>query len=236
MYRNLNAVAIIPARGGSKRIPRKNIRLFCGHPIIWYSITAARESGCFREVMVSTDDEEIANIAKEMGAKVPFIRSKKNSDDYSMTADVLEEVLIEYEKLGQTFDFFCCIYPTAPFVSKDRLRQACEMLMSSGADSVLPIVRFSYPIWRSLKIENGRIKMWWPENYNKRSQDLPPVFHDAGQFYVMKTESLFKQKQLYAQNSIGIEIPESETQDIDNAEDWKLSEMKYKLLNQAKQS
>ncbi|HOW35809.1 MAG TPA: pseudaminic acid cytidylyltransferase [Candidatus Omnitrophota bacterium] len=231
MSEKYNAVAIITARGGSKRIPRKNIRMFCGHPIIWYSIQAALDSGCFGEIMVSTDDNEIANIAKEMGAKVPFMRSKKNSDDDSTTVDVLEEVLTEYKKKGKIFDFFCCLYPTAPFVSGGRLREGCEALVSSKADSVLPIVRFSYPVWRGLKVEDGRIKMWWPENYNKKSQDLPPVFHDAGQFYVMRTESLLKQKQLYAQNSIGLEIPESQCQDIDSDEDWKLAEMKYQLLN-----
>ena len=231
---NDNAVAIIPARGGSKRIPRKNIRPFCGHPIIWYSITAAIDSGCFREVMVSTDDEEIADIAKGMGARVPFMRSKRNSDDYSTTADVLEEVLLEYRKMGQAFDFFCCLYPTAPFISKQRLQQSCELLKSSGADSVLPIVRYSYPIWRSLKIEDGSVKMWWPENYNKRSQDLPPAYHDAGQFYIMLSESLLQQKKLYAQHSIGIEIPEIESQDIDNDMDWKLAEIKYQLFKQGR--
>ena len=234
MAHDYNAIAIIPARGGSKRIPRKNIRSFCGHPIIGYSIAAARESGCFREVMVSTDDPEIALLAKKMGASVPFLRSEKNSDDYSMTAEVLEEVLMEYQKMGQVFDFLCCLYPTAPFASKDRLIQGCETMLSSGADSVLPIIRYSYPIWRSLKVEDGKIKMLWPENYNKRSQDLPPVFHDAGQFYVMRTESLIREKKLYTPNSVGIEISELEGQDIDNEDDWKLAEIKYQLLKKDK--
>jgi N-acylneuraminate cytidylyltransferase len=229
-----NAVAIIPARGGSKRIPRKNIRPFCGHPIIWYSIKAALDSGCFGEVMVSTDDQEIADIAKGMGASVPFMRSKENSNDYSSTADVLEEVLLKYRKLGKDYNFFCCLYPTAPFVSKDRLRQGFELLKSSGADSVLPIVRYSYPIWRSLKVEDGSIKMWWPENYNKRSQDLPPAFHDVGQFYFMRSESLMQQKKLFAEHSIGIEITELESQDIDNDMDWKVAEIKYQMINQGK--
>jgi len=221
-------LAIIPARGGSKRIPRKNIKMFCGKPIIDYSIKAALQSTCFDEVIVSTEDSEIAAISKSCGASIPFLRSKQNSDDYSQTADVIEEVLLQYKKLGRSFDFFCCIYPTAPFVTSEKLRKSYELLKTSDADGVIPVVRFSYPIQRALKIEDDRIKMMWPENYNKRSNDLSPTYHDCGQFYWMRTKSFLEQKRLFAQKSIPFEIPEIEAQDIDNEEDWRLAEVKYK--------
>jgi pseudaminic acid cytidylyltransferase len=223
-------IAIITARGGSKRIPRKNIKLFSGYPIIKYSIEAAINSACFDEVMVSTDDKEIADIAASFGAKIPFYRSAKTSDDYSTTADVLEEVILEYKKAGQEFDSLCCIYPTAPFVTADKLAKAMGLLMESGADCVLPIVRFSYPIQRSLKIEAGMAKMIWPENYLARSQDLMPAYHDCGQFYCMKTTSLLAQMKLFAEHTVPIEMPELEVQDIDNEEDWKIAEIKYNFL------
>jgi N-acylneuraminate cytidylyltransferase len=226
----MSSVAIITARGGSKRIPRKNVRDFCGQPIISYSIRAALESGCFQEVMVSTDDDEIAAIAKRFGASVPFMRSKKNSDDFSSTTDVLEEVILEYRKRAREFDSLCCIYPTAPLVSAQRLKQAHDAFVLSGADTVFSIVRFGYPVWRGFKIENGYAKMIWPENYDKRSQDLPPAYHDAGQFYFIRSNSLLKTKTIFTDRTLGIEIPESEAQDIDTEEDWKIAELKFRLL------
>jgi|ERR1043165_2187618 N-acylneuraminate cytidylyltransferase len=225
-----NKVAIITARGGSKRIPRKNIKPFLGHPIIKYSIDAALQSGCFDEVMVSTDDKEIADIALSLGAKVPFSRSAKTSDDYATTCDVLEEVILEYRKLGKDFDYLCCIYPTAPFVTGEKIKKGMQLLQERGADCVLPIVRFSYPIQRSLKIEDGKTMMIWPENYLARSQDLMPAYHDCGQFYCMKTESMLKQMRLFAEFTIPLETPEMEVQDIDNEEDWKIAEIKYGFL------
>lgn len=224
------SVAIITARGGSKRIPRKNIKNFCGQPIIKYSIDAALKAGCFDEVMVSTDDEEIAEIARKFGAKVPFVRSQKNSDDYSTTADVIKEVILEYQKLGQDYKYLCCIYPTAPFVTSNLLSNSIKKLIETDADCVLPIVKYSYPIQRSLKIENGKAVMNWPENYLKRSQDLEPIYHDSGQFYSMKSSSLLEQMVLFAKNTIPVIIPETEVQDIDNEEDWKIAEIKYKML------
>jgi len=223
-------IAIITARGGSKRIPRKNIKTFLGQPIIKYSIEAALQSGCFDEVMVSTDDREIADVAKRFGAKVPFYRSPESSTDHAMTAPVLEEVIGEYAKRGTHFEYLCCIYPTAPFITAEKLKKAVAMLKESGADCVLPVTRFSYPIQRALKIENNRAAMIWPENYNVRSQDLPPAFHDCGQFYCMKTRSLLEQKRLFAEYTVPLEIPESEVQDIDNEEDWKVAEMKFRYL------
>lgn len=224
------SIAIIIARGGSKRIPHKNIRSFCGHPIIKYSISAALEADHFDEVMVSTDDKEIAEISRSFGAKVPFMRSEVNSNDHAMTTDVIKEVILEYEKLGKYYKYLCCIYPTAPFISHDILKESMGLLKITGADCVLPVTRYGYPIQRSLKIENGRATMLWPENYLKRSQDLASVYHDCGQFYCMKTSSLLEQMKLFAEYTIPIIIPESEAQDIDNEEDWKIAEIKYKLI------
>ena len=147
-------IAIITARGGSKRIPRKNIKDFCGQPIIKYSIDAAKKSGCFDEIMVSTDDQEIVAIVKKFGANVPFLRSQKTSSDFASTEEVIEEVVLEYQKIGQNFDYLCCIYPTAPFISSKKIKEAYELILKTGVDSVLPIVKFSYPIQRALKIEN----------------------------------------------------------------------------------
>lgn len=224
-------IAIITARGGSKRIPRKNIKLFNGIPIIKYSIDAAIQSGIFDEVMVSTDDQEIADIAIKYGAKVPFLRSQVNSDDFSTTADVIEEVVaVYYEKFGIEFDYLCCIYPTAPFISGARLIEASNILIEKNADCVLPVVKYGYPIQRSLKFENGLAKMNWPENYLSRSQDLEPIYHDCGQFYFMKTSSLLNQKKLFADITVPIEISELEVQDIDNEIDWKLAELKFQIL------
>lgn len=225
-----STVCIITARGGSKRIPRKNIKEFLGFPIIKYSIEAALGSGCFDEVMVSTDDEEIATVARSLGAQVPFMRSAENANDFAGTAEVISEVVMEYRKRGKAFESLCCIYPTAPFVNAEKLRQAMFMLRETGADCVLPVVAFSYPIQRSLKIENGRVMMLWPENYAKRSQDLTPAYHDCGQFYCMKSTSLLEQMKLFAEHTIPMIMPESEVQDIDNEEDWKIAEMKYRVF------
>lgn len=230
MFNNKRAVAIITARGGSKRIPRKNIRPFLGQPIIKYSIEAALKAGCFDEVLVSTDDKEIAEVAVTCGAAFPFMRSAKNSDDHSTTADVIEEVLQEYAKRENIFDYACCIYPTAPFVTSEKINKAMELLYETNADSVIPIVRFSFPIQRALKIENGRLLMMWPENTNTRSQDLAPAYHDCGQFYCVGVKSFLETKKLWAPFTLSIEMPESEVQDIDNEEDWKIAELKYSLF------
>ena len=225
------SLGIITARGGSKRIPRKNIKHFLGHPIIKYSIDAAVNSGCFDVIMVSTDDREIAAIAEQFGAVVPFYRSEATSDDLASTPDVIEEVLAEYEKGGNRFRYCCCIYPTAPFVTPDRLKYGLHILRSAEADAVMPVVRFSYPIQRALKIDDERLSMIWPENLLARSQDLAPAYHDAGQFYWFKVDSFMKQKRLFMDYTIPIETPESEVQDIDNEDDWKMAEMKYRILN-----
>ena len=226
----IRQIAIITARGGSKRIPRKNIKNFLGKPIIAYSITAALDAGCFDEVMVSTDDHEIAEVARELGANVPFFRSAKMADDFATTADVLTEVLNEYLVRGEAFDHACCIYPTAPFVTPERLKHACDVLTKSGADTVLPVVRFSFPIQRALTIENNRLKELWPEHANTRSQDLAPTYHDSGQFYFFQVTRFLESKDLFSNNTVPIVLPESEVQDIDTVEDWKIAEIKYQIL------
>ena len=224
-------LAIIPARGGSKRIPKKCIKLFCGQPIIKYSVDVALQSDCFNEVMVSTDDLEFANIAKQYGAKIPFLRSPKTSDDIYTIGDAIEEVLLEYKKIGREFKYFCCILSTAPFISSKRILQGLQTLIQSGADSVIPVVKFSYPIQRALKIETGKLKMFWPENYDLRSQDAESSYHDVGQFYWMKVDSFLEQKVLFAKHSVSLIIPEIEVQDIDTFSDWEIAELKYKILH-----
>ncbi|MBP3278070.1 MAG: pseudaminic acid cytidylyltransferase [Butyrivibrio sp.] len=226
----MKTLAMITARGGSKRIPRKNIKEFNGKPIIAYSIEAALKSGAFDEVMVSTDDEEIADIARKYGASVPFFRSEKTSNDYATTVDVIDEVVREYHSRGKDFDVFACIYPTAPFITADKLKEAVDKLSASDADSLIPVVRFSYPPQRAMEIRDGRLVFRQPENLSKRSQDLEPHYHDAGQFYVVKTESFLKNKGIMVGQILPMELSELEVQDIDNEVDWKLAEMKYKLL------
>jgi pseudaminic acid cytidylyltransferase len=227
----MRALAIIPARGGSKRIPRKNIKPFLGKPIISYSIRAAIDCGLFDEVMVSTDDEEIAQIAIKNGATVPFMRSKKNADDFATTSDVLIEVIEFYRLNNIHFDYACCLYPTAPLISPTKLNEAFEKLTATTFDAVFPVIRFSYPILRSLKMTDGKVQLNWPEYINHRSQDLPPAFHDSGQFYWIKVNTFLKTKNIISDNCGGIEISEMEAQDIDNEMDWKLAELKYQLAN-----
>jgi pseudaminic acid cytidylyltransferase len=227
----MTRLAIIPARGGSKRIPRKNIRNFFGKPIIAYSIEIAHRSGLFDEVMVSTDDEEIGKVAKSYGASVPFMRSARNADDFATTMDVLKEVEADYKtKLNRSFDYICCIYPTAPLIKKERLIAGLNTLFENNLDAVFPIVPFSYPIWRGLEIVDDKIKMLWPDFLNSRSQDLKKAYHDAGQWYWYRPEKI--DKTLFTENASSIILDEMEVQDIDTLSDWLLAEMKYKFLNE----
>lgn len=223
-------IAVITARGGSKRIPKKNIKEFCGKPILIYSIEAALDAGIFDEIMVSTDSEEIARIAKEAGAAVPFLRSEETAGDFATTADVLLEVLDAYETRGQHYDTLCCIYPTAPFVTGEKLRLATMLLEEKGVDSVVPVVRYSFPPQRAFVIRNGLTVMKYPEHARSRSQDLEPYFHDCGQFYCMDTERFMKKKQIFTDCTLSIEMPETQVQDIDNETDWELAELKYKRM------
>jgi pseudaminic acid cytidylyltransferase len=224
-------IAIIPARGGSKRIPGKNIRSFHGRPILAYSIEAALHSNLFTEVMVSTDSKEIANIALEFGATVPFMRSSTNADDHATTADVLLEVLETYNQQGEDFNLLCCIYPTAVFVTPEKLRASLKKLEDLGVDSTLPIVQFGYPVQRGLRlIENSRIEYVAPENRFTRSQDLEPIYHDAGQFYWLRVAHFQSEKDLILEKNTPFEVSELEVQDIDQEVDWLLAEIKYSLM------
>ncbi len=222
-------LCIIPARGGSKRIPRKNVKPFLGKPMLAYSIETAYKSGLFDEVMVSTDDEEIADVAMQYNAKVPFMRSSETANDFATTADVLKEVLLNYNKMGKEFDNFCCFYATAPLVQCKDIISAYERLLKSDFTIVYPVVQFSYPIWRCLDLaEDGAMTRHWPEYEKSRSQDLSKEYHDTGTFYWYKTrEWLTGIKRLG-----GIEVCETIVQDIDTETDWKLAELKYKLLYQ----
>ena len=226
----MKKVAIITARGGSKRIPGKNIKEFCGKPILAYSIEAALHSGMFDRVMVSTDDEKIAAVARQYGAEVPFYRSAETSNDFATTNDVLHEVLEEYEKRGEHFELGCCIYPTAPFVTADKLKSAVSMLLDSDADTLIPVVGFSYPPQRAMIIEGERLVFEYPEYLDSRSQDLQPHYHDVGQFYVFRTEAFARNRKLMVGNILPLVVSEMEVQDIDNETDWQIAEIKYKVM------
>lgn len=230
----MSSIAIITARGGSKRIPKKNIKYFCGKPIIAYSIEAALSSEIFDKVMVSTDDKEIAEIAIKYGAEVPFFRSAETSDDYATTYDVINEVLLEYKNAGNEFDYACCIYPTAPFVTGEKLNKAFEIITEQNFSTVLPIVKFSYPPQRAFIIRENSVQYQYPENISKRSQDLEAIYHDCGQFYFINVHDFNQEKKLIMKNCHGIVMSETEVQDIDSISDWELAELKYKLMNNNK--
>lgn len=227
----MSNVTIIPARGGSKRIPGKNIRPFLGRPILAYAIETAQKSGLFDEVMVSTDDAEIADVARQYGASVPFLRTPETANDFATTGEVLQEVLGHYEQQGQIFDYVCCLYPTAPFVTPDLIKQAFSLLTDRNFDTVYPIQPFSFPIQRAISLRNQQVNWFQPEHALTRSQDLEPAYHDAGQFYVFKVASFLAKKLLITDNSGGIIISELDAHDIDNETDWKLAEMKLRLKN-----
>lgn len=228
----MKTVAIITARGGSKRIPKKNIKPFCGRPIITYSICAALQSGVFDTVMVSTEDAEIAAIAKAAGASVPFLRSAKTADDFATTADVLKEVLEAYAAKGENYTHACCIYPTAPFVTPEKLQRGMELLQKAEADTVLPVVAFSFPPQRGLHITAGRVMPVDPQAMQMRSQDLVPVYHDCGQFYCLDTVRFLQTGKIIGTYTLPLVMEETEVQDIDNLTDWKLAEMKFKIMQE----
>jgi len=229
-----NNICIIPARGGSKRIPRKNIKEFLGKPIIEYSIQAALKSNLFDMVLVSTDDEEIANVSKNIGAEVPFLRSNENSNDFATTIDVLKEVVNKLGASNQIFESICCLYPTAPFVSSKKLIESFECFRTNNYDSLLPIMRFNYPIQRSLKLTpDGKTSYQYSEFHQTRSQDLEEYYHDSGQFYWLKP-TVLTEPSIITLNTGSIILSELEGQDIDNEVDWKLAELKYELLQSIK--
>lgn len=228
----MKRLAIITARGGSKRIPKKNIKEFCGKPIIYYAIRAALEAEIFDEVMVSTDSNEIKEIALKYGAKVPFMRSEKNSDDYATTEDVIMEVLNEYKnRYNNEFENVCCIYPTAPFIDGEILKKACKVMEQKNPSVVIPIVQFSYPPQRCFIMdEKGYARFKYPQYVRTRSQDLEKQYHDAGQFYIYNVKKLFEKKGIIEDDFAPIILPEISVQDIDTLEDWRIAELKYELL------
>ncbi len=223
-------LAIITARGGSKRIPKKNIKEFCGKPMLAYTIEAALESDIFDEVMVSTDSDEIAEVARQYGAAVPFMRSEATSNDFATTADVLLEVLDRYAREGKTFEQFACLYPTAPFLTGERLKDAWEVFLASGAATLIPVVKFSFPPQRGLVIREGRAVFNTPEFAMCRSQDLEPIYHDCGQFYFLKTADFSEKKVVAGNDTAPYIMPEELVQDIDDQSDWNIAEMKYKIM------
>ena len=223
-----SAIAIITARGGSKRIPRKNIKPFMGRPMIAYAIEAAVSSGLFSEVMVSTDDGEIASIARECGASVPFMRSEATASDHATTFDVLAEVVGEYGRLGRQFDVVCCIYPCVPFLTGATLRNACAKI--ENANAVVPVCRYPVPIEWAMRIDDGMLKPDNPAAQSIRSQDIVPKYYDAGMFYFVRTDVLMKERTLVPSRTAAFVIPEEECQDIDTMDDWNAAEMKYRIL------
>lgn len=228
----MQRIAIIPARGGSKRIPRKNIRPFFGLPVIHYPIKICIESGLFDEVMVSTDDQEISEVAMRSGARVPFFRSVETSNDTATTAEVISEVLNSYLEMGMSFERFCCIYPVNPLLKMDHLRASERLLRNENVNGVQPVTRFSFPPQRAVRVlEGGRISWVYPEHATTRSQDLEDQYHDVGQFYWWKTSRFLEEKLLVGKDTHAYIIPESDVQDIDTEQDWKLAEDKYRYRN-----
>ncbi|GLR18856.1 pseudaminic acid cytidylyltransferase [Portibacter lacus] len=229
----MNILCVIPARGGSKRIPRKNIKPFLGKPIISYAISAAIESEVFSEIMVSSEDTEITSVAIKSGAKVPFKRSIENADDFSTTADVLLEVLNQYQNIDQHFEYACCIYPTAPFVTGANLREAFKILKEQEKDVVIPVLSYEHPIQRALSIVNGKLEMVNPENATIRSQDLPQRYHDSGQFYFFKVANFLAQNTLWMKNAGAIILSHFDAHDIDTPSDWKMAELKFEFRKES---
>ena len=227
-------LAIITARGGSKRIPKKNIKEFFGRPMISYAINACKEAGIFSDIMVSTDDNEIAKISKDNGADIPFMRSEKTADDFATTFDVLEEVITEYKKTGKDYDYICCLYPCVPFLSGETLQSAYNQLAASENDALQPVCRFSVPIEWAMKIENGLLIPNDRQAQLIRSQDLVPKYFDGGMFYMIKTETLLREKSLTPKKTMAYIMDEKEIQDIDTIDDWNMAELKYKLFKKKK--
>ncbi|TGV05754.1 pseudaminic acid cytidylyltransferase [Alcaligenaceae bacterium 429] len=224
-------IAVIPARGGSKRIPRKNIKPFCGKPMIAWSIEAAIQSGCFDQVIVSTDDVEIAAVAKEYGAVVPFVRPAELANDYAGTIPVIQHAAQWIQEQWESVANICCLYATAPFVSSDDLRAGQQELRDTGADYVFAVTSYAFPIQRAIRLTHtGQIEMFYPEHYQTRSQDLEEAFHDAGQFYWGTVEAWCAGRPVFGQNTVPVVLPRYRVQDIDTPEDWDRAEWMFKAL------
>lgn len=232
---NFKNIVIIPARGGSKRIPKKNIKDFLGKPIIAYSIEMAISCKLFSRVIVSTDDEEIKDVVLKYGAEVPFIRPKNIADDFTGTHEVVGHAIEYLENTGETMDYVCCIYPTAPLIQKDDLIKGFKLIQTNKWNSVMAATNFSYPIFRSFEnLPNGGLKMIFPEHYNSRSQDLPEIYHDAGLFYWAKPEIWKKKPQGFNEKNSIVKLPNYRIQDIDTPDDWKKTEILYEIINSKK--
>lgn len=227
-------LAVIPARGGSRRIPRKNIKPFCGRPMIAWTIEAAKQSRCFDRLIVSTDDLEIANVAREYGAEVPFMRPAELSDDLTGTVPVITHAVKWLQENGATPQFVCCLYATAPFLQPADLRQGLEKLQTSEADYAFSVTSFPFPIQRALRlIKDERVEMFAPEHLNSRSQDLEEAYHDAGQFYWGRAEAWLAGRPLFSPKSAAVQLPRSRVQDIDTPEDWQRAEFMFKAMEAA---
>jgi len=228
-------IAIIPARGGSKRIPRKNIKLFHGKPMIAYSIEAAIESGCFDKIIVSTDDQEIAEVALQYGAEVPFLRPEKISDDHATTMDVMQHALNWCNDQQWNVELVCCIYATAPFILAEYIQQGLRLLAANNIKYAFSATTFAFPIQRAITLlDNGTVSMFTPEYENTRSQDLPEAYHDAGQFYWGTAEAFKEAKPVFSSYSQVVLLPRKRVQDIDTQEDWELAEALYSALKQSR--
>lgn len=226
-----NNIGIILARGGSKRIKRKNIKHFLGKSVIQYTIEAAKKSGCFSEIMISTDDAEIAELAQRLGATFPFKRSESTSNDFSSTSDVLLEVLTEFKARGLTFNNACCMYAASPFISSDNISLGLKKMKAECASSLIPVVASKYSIWRALEINKERLSRIWPENESTRTQDLPVAYFDVGQFYWINIFDFWNEKAMLTKNTAYLELKWNESHDIDTPEDWAEAEYKYQLLS-----
>lgn len=226
------ALCIIPARGGSKRIPRKNIKPFCGRPMIAHSIQTASESGCFDRIIISTDDDEIASIAREYGAEIPFMRPAELSDDYTGTADVIAHAIMALAPYRS--EYVCCLYATAPFVqTADLLRGYAQIKDNSNTDYAFSVTTFPFPIQRALRLDtHGSVSMFSPENFSVRSQDLEESWHDAGQFYWGTAAAWLEKQPIFNSRSQAVILPRYRVQDIDTEEDWQRAELLYRVLQQ----
>ena len=224
-------LAIIPARGGSKRIPRKNIKPFCGKPMIAWSIEAALQSACFDQIIVSTDDAEIAEVASQFGATVPFMRPAELSDDHTGTIPVIRHAIEWFNAQGKTVEQACCLYATAPFVSAEDIRRGLDVLQGSDCDYAFSVTSYAFPIQRAIRItEQGRVEMFNPEHFNTRSQDLEEAFHDAGQFYWGRAAAWREGRMIFSSSSMPVILPRHRVQDIDTAEDWVRAEWMFKAM------
>jgi len=221
-------LCVIPARGGSKRIPGKNIRDFCGKPVIAYSIEAALQSNCFDKVIVSTDDQGIASVAQSYGAEIPFLRPQALADDFTGTNDVIKHAIQWYNSSSQMVSYVCCLYATAPFVQKTYLEEGYKKLLELNKSFAFSVTSFPFPIQRAIRIkQNAEVQAIWPENINKRSQDLEEAFHDAGQFYWGTSDAFLKDEVIFSNVSTSVKIPRHLVQDMDTLEDWYRAELMY---------